>query len=212
MASSAAKKWYVVWHGHNPGVYESWSEAGAQVQGVPQAKYKSFATRSEADAAFAEHHSEHIGSGSPGIRKRVLRTLPPEVLLPSIAVDAACNMTTGVMEYRGVDIDSGAELFRMGPFNDSSNNMGEFLALVHALGMCKQQSLSLPIYSDSRTALAWVRKKKAKTTVAMTPGNAAVFALIARAEQWLANNSYQNSILKWNTEMWGENPADFGRK
>lgn len=212
MASTPKQKWYVVWHGHNPGVYGSWAEAGAQVQGVPGAKYKSFPTRTEAEAAFADHHAAHIGTGSPTKRTPKRTTLPADVRLPSIAVDAACDMTTGVMEYRGVDIASGSELFRMGPFQDSSNNLGEFLALVHALGYCKQQGLDVPIYSDSRTALSWVRRKHAKTTVAQTPGNAAVFALITRAEQWLHDNSYRNPILKWDTESWGENPADFGRK
>lgn len=212
MASTSKRKWYVVWHGHNPGVYDSWHEAGAQVQGVPGAKYKSFATREEAEAAFSDHHSDHVGTSKPGSRKPVRTTLPDEVLLPSIAVDAACDMTTGVMEYRGVDIATGSELFRMGPFQDSSNNLGEFLAVVHALGLCKQQGLTVPIYSDSRTALSWVRRKHAKTTVPRTPGNAQVFALIARAEQWLKDNPYPNRLLKWETESWGENPADFGRK
>lgn len=206
------RKWYVVWHGHNPGVYDSWAEAGAQVQGVPGAKYKSFDSREAAEAAFAEHHDLHIGSGERKPARKKPTSLPTAVRLPSIAVDAACDMTTGVMEYRGVDIATGAELFRMGPFQDSSNNLGEFLAIVHALGWCKQQGLTTPIYSDSRTALSWVRRKLAKTTVTRTPGNVDVFQLIRRAEEWLKQNTVANPVLKWETESWGENPADFGRK
>jgi ribonuclease HI len=211
---AAPKKWYVVWHGHNPGIYESWDEAGKQVQGVPGAKFKSFPSRAQAESAFAGDHTEHISSGTRGVRKpaKASTTLPSAVRLPSIAVDAACDMTTGVMEYRGVDLATGAELFRMGPFRDSSNNLGEFLAIVHALGLCKQQGLVVPIYSDSRTALSWVRRKLAKTTVQRTPGNAGVFDLIARAEHWLKTNTYANPVLKWETDDWGENPADFGRK
>jgi ribonuclease HI len=127
-------------------------------------------------------------------------------------VDAACDMTTGVMEYRGVDTETAAEIFRMGPFQDSSNNLGEFLAVVHALAFMKERSMALPVYTDSKTALAWVRNKKAKTTVQRTSGNALVFELIARAETWLRNNTYPNLVLKWETEQWGEVPADFGRK
>lgn len=212
---AAAKKWYVVWLGHNPGVYDSWDAAGKQVQGVPGAKYKSFSTKAEAETAFADGHALHISAAPGGGAKRRTtgpRALPAAVRLPSIAVDAACDMTTGVMEYRGVDLATGAEIFRMGPFRDSSNNLGEFLAIVHGLGWCKQQGLDIPIYSDSRTALSWVRRKLAKTTVVRTPGNAVVFDLIARAEDWLKKNTYPNPVLKWDTDGWGENPADFGRK
>lgn len=52
----------------------------------------------------------------------------------------------------------------------------------------------------------------AKTTLAPTPENAKLLSLVKRAETWLANNSYPNRIIKWNTEKWGEIPADFGRK
>ena len=116
------------------------------------------------------------------------------------------------MEYRGVDVASGAELFRFGPIDDGTNNVGEFLALVHALALCKQQGWTMPIYSDSRTAQAWVRNRHAKTSLAKTPRNAKLHQLIARAEAWLNNNTYPNRIIKWKTEEWGEIPADFGRK
>lgn len=42
--------------------------------------------------------------------------------------------------------------------------------------------------------------------------NKSVFDLIERAEAWLNANTWQNPILKWDTENWGEIPADFGRK
>jgi ribonuclease HI len=90
--------------------------------------------------------------------------------------------------------------------------MGEFLAIVHALAHCKKHNITLPIYSDSRTAIAWVRNRLAKTTLERTAKNARVFELIQRAEDWLCTNTYVNHILKWETELWGENPADFGRK
>lgn len=121
-------------------------------------------------------------------------------------------MKTGVMEYRGVDTETGAEIFRMGPYQDSSNNLGEFLAVVHAFGFMKQRGLTMPVYTDSKTAMAWVRNKRAKTTVPRTPGNAPVFNLIQRAEQWLVANNTPFRLLKWETKVWGETPADFGRK
>lgn len=204
MASAKKQKWYVVWSGHRPGIYTTWDEAKKQIHGVAGAQYKSYESHSEAKEAFE----------TGPVRLAAKRPTPTVrgCILPSFAVDAACDMTTGVMEYRGVDVETGAEIFRMGPYLDSSNNLGEFLAIVHCLAFCKQRGLVEPIYTDSRTALAWIRHRKAKTTVLRTAGNKPVFDLIERAEQWLEKNTYPNRVLKWETKEWGENPADFGRK
>lgn len=217
--AAATKKWYVVWTGHNAGIYDTWDACKAQVHGVAGARYRSFESRAEAERAYA--------AGAPAIVRSSSTTKKsaPRVggahrttgggggpHLPSVSVDAACDMTTGVMEYRGVDTETQAELFRMGPYQDSTNNIGEFLAVVHALAMLQRQGNPLPIYSDSRTALSWVKKKHAKTTVERTLRNADVFDLIDRAEAWLKNNNYPNPVIKWETKHWGENPADFGRK
>lgn len=206
-----SRKWYVVWHGHNPGVYETWDETRRQVEGVPGATYKSYPSPGEANEAFRQGAS--VALSAP----RQARPAPPRSgttapIVPSVCVDAACNMTTGVMEYRGVDTATGALLFHMGPFEDSTNNIGEFLAVVHALSLLQRTQSTLPIYTDSRTALSWVRNKHAKTTVQRTVANAQVFALIDRAELWLKTHSYPNKVLKWETDDWGEIPADFGRK
>ncbi len=95
---------------------------------------------------------------------------------------------------------------------DGTNNLMEFLALVHALSLCKRDGVSLPIYSDSRTAISWVRKKEVKTTKQRTKKNEELFDLIDRALMWLKENDCQNKILKWETKVWGEIPADFNRK
>ena len=135
------------------------------------------------------------------------------VQLDSIAVDAACSGVPGPMEYRGVHIETGAEIFRMGPFEDATNNIGEFLGIVHALAFLHARGRgAMPIYSDSMTALAWVRQKKCKTKHPQTPRNVRVFQLISRAEKWLDEHEYSNPVLKWETERWGEVPADYGRK
>jgi len=207
--AAAKKKWYVVWTGQNAGIFESWDTCKAQVHGVAGARYRSFETRVEAERAFAAGAPVVVRS-TPAAKKTAPRVGGP--YLPSVSVDAACDMTTGVMEYRGVDTETQAELFRMGPYQDSTNNIGEFLAVVHALAMLKRQGNSLPIYTDSRTALSWVKKKHAKTTVQRTSNNADVFDLLDRAESWLKNNTVVNPVIKWETKLWGENPADFGRK
>ncbi|MBU3698841.1 MAG: ribonuclease H [Candidatus Kapabacteria bacterium] len=208
MAAVKKPKWYVVWVGSAPGVYSTWAIAEKQIHGFPGARYKSYESREEAEAAFAQGSPPMVPKGA--VKKP--RVQSHNAKLPSISVDAACDMTTGVMEYRGVDTATGGEIFRMGPYQGSSNNLGEFLAIVHALAHCQAKGLVVPIYSDSRTALSWVRNRKIKSTVQRTAANAPVFDLIDRAERWLSNNNYANPVLKWETSQWGENPADFGRK
>lgn len=211
----AQRKFYVVWEGHNPGIYDSWEECKDQVEGYPGAKYKAFNDQSEATEAFRGSAEEHIG-----ILKTIASHKPvnvnyeafPEIILDSIAVDAACSKNPGPMEYRGVDTKTGIQIFHFGPLEDGTNNIGEFLAIVHALAMMQKQGITFPIYSDSRTAQAWVREKRCKTTLQRTGRNDKIFELIARAEYWLQNNAYSNRIIKWKTEEWGEIPADFGRK
>lgn len=129
----------------------------------------------------------------------------------ALCVDAACSGNPGPMEYRGVHLPSGKEVFRFGPIQ-GTNNIGEFLAIVHGLALMHQKGIAMPIYSDSVSGQAWVRNRKAKTTLARTEQTAQALDMVARAEAWLRNNSFRVPILKWNTNEWGEIPADFGRK
>ncbi|MDR0810897.1 MAG: ribonuclease H family protein [Paludibacter sp.] len=206
------KNYYVVWQGVEPGIYNSWKECRKQVEGFPDAQYKGFADESEAREAFLSLYEDYKGKT---IKPRTDEKLLAEVGLPvreSIAVDAACSGNPGALEYRGVETASGKQIFYQGKFDDGTNNVGEFLAIVHALALLKQQNNVLPVYSDSIHAIAWVAAGKANTKMQHTEHNAKLFDLIARAEKWLATNKFQNQILKWHTAAWGEIPADFGRK
>ena len=138
-------------------------------------------------------------------------TLPACVIDNSLAVDAACSGNPGPMEYRGVHIASRQEVFHFGP-TKGTNNIGEFLAIVHGLALLKQKGFDMPIYSDSVNAISWVRQKKCKTKLPRTAETEELFKLIERAEKWLRENTYTTRILKWETKEWGEIPADFGRK
>ena len=206
------QKYYVVWEGLNPGIYESWTECQLQIKGFNGAKYKSFKTLQDAQEAFAGQYEESISKKSPKARQTLLID-PPPYITKSMSVDAACSGNPGIMEYRGVWTGDSVEVFKQGPFQGGTNNVGEFLALVHALAFLQKKDMSdLPIYSDSRTAMAWVRNKKVKTQLKKTAVNAGLFKLIDRAIHWLNNNTYTNPIIKWDTKSWGEIPADFGRK
>ena len=237
----AKQKYYVVWHGKTPGIYTSWESCRVQVEGVEGSKYKAFKTMEEAQTAYDNgyeaYREEHpiirkasAGSNSNGTSAvngtAAATTLPsidgrpqynpaakPEAAInDSIAVDAACSGNPGAMEYRGVYLKTGKEIFHVGPIH-GTNNIGEFLALVHGLALLKQRGLTdMPIYSDSRNAQLWVRAKKCKTKLARNAKTEQAYQLIERAERWLATNTYSNRIIKWPTEEWGEIPADFGRK
>ena len=208
-------KWYVVWQGTEPGICDSWAECELRVKGYPGARYKAFDTQQEAVEAFRNNPGEMaiLRAIANGPREFVNYDAIPEIVHDSIAVDGACSGNPGIMEYRGVDVPTGVELFRQGPFPDATNNIGEFLAIEHALALFTNQGNDhTAIYSDSKTAMSWIRAKQCRTKLARTDANARLFDIIARAERWLATHTWRNAILKWNTAEWGEIPADFGRK
>lgn len=208
-----SKKYYVVWKGHKPGVYDTWPECQEQILNFPGALYKSFKSERDATDAFLSSFDNYINFDNKKSKKVTRNSFgPPKYVYPSMSVDAACSGNPGLMEYQGVDTRTKALIFRKGPFLQGTNNVGEFLALVHALALYHTSNPNLPIYTDSRTAMAWVRNKKVKTTLKKTSDNEVLFELMERAVKWLHANTYQNPIIKWDTKGWGEIPADFGRK
>ena len=234
---SKKPKFYVVWQGFQPGVYDNWNDCAHQVKGFPNARYKAFYSRDAAEQAFQEAPEQHIGQkveenqaqGATSKSHHSLAALSPHspkerpILMPSpdvlekvgfasMVVDAACAKNPGPMEYRGIYLGTGEEIFHYGPVL-GTNNIGEFLAIVHALALIEKQGLKgITIYSDSRTAISWVRRKQCKTTLEKNERTAPLFDMIARAEQWLKARRVTTRILKWETREWGEIPADFGRK
>ncbi|MEG1574484.1 MAG: ribonuclease H family protein [Bacteroidales bacterium] len=207
---SKCNKYYVVWAGVNPGIYNSWKECLLQVKGFQRAKYKGFETIQDAETALNEGYTSYYRNSA---KKKTTTSVPrPEELTNAIAVDASCLGNPGKMEYRGVWVADGGLIFNVGPLDDGTNNIGEFLAIVHALAWMQQNGLNLTICSDSRNAISWVAQKKCKTKLEPTSRNSKVFELIARAERWLNENPFRTKIVKWETKLWGEIPADFGRK
>jgi len=209
------KKYYVVWEGNQTGVFDSWSKCQLQIKGYPNARYKSFPSKLEAENAYYDGATAHInyGSKSTKAKKKLINLENAPIEWDSICVDAACSGNPGDMEYRGVDTKTGDELFRIGPFKKGTNNVGEFLALVHGLAyLQKHGKHDMPIYSDSKIAMGWIRQKTTRTKLARSAVNKPLFLLVDRGIKWLKNNTYMNPILKWETKEWGEIPADFGRK
>ena len=209
---SKKQKYYVVWKGVSPGIYTSWTDCQLQTKGYEGAQYKSFETQEEAEQAFASAPYAYIGNQKPAASHQHPQALPENFDLNCVAVDAACSGNPGPMEYRGVYLQTGQEIFHFGPVY-GTNNIGEFLAIVHALALMKQKGICMTVYSDSRNALSWVKQKKCKTKLERTPKTEELFRLIERAENWLKTHTYSDiPLLKWETDVWGEVPADFGRK
>lgn len=209
----AKKKYYVVWEGHQTGVFSNWTDCQNAVKGYPTAKYKSFPNEEQAKYAFNQPFYRFIGKNSKSSTTgNTSGASKSSIIWESISVDAAYSSSSMMMEYQGVHTKTKEVYFKVGPLPRGTNNVGEFLAIVHALAFFKQNNIKVPIYTDSVTAMAWVRNKKAKTTLKEVPSNKKLFEYIQRAENWLKNNNWDNKILKWDTKNWGEIPADFGRK
>lgn len=247
-----SNKYYVVWKGYAPGVYDSWEEAEIQVSGYPEASYRAFSTQEAAIEAFREGYDKEgfikdiakqvaqksqegvkiQVSNNPSGRKltpigiRDVKASSESTIVPkatatngntayiqeALAVDAACSGNPGPMEYRGVYVRTGQEIFKVGPMEGGTNNIGEFLAIVHGLALQEKQGTRLPIYSDSVNAQIWVRQGICKTKLEENETNAPIFDMIRRAEAWLRTHNFRLPIYKWETKQWGEIPADFGRK
>jgi ribonuclease HI len=206
----AKHKYYVVWKGRKTGIFTVWAECEKQVKGFVGAQYKAFDSSQEAETAFLRKYDEYKGKASTDGKWKTAGTQPK---LPSICVDAACNGSPGNLEYRGVITDSGEQIFHAGPYQQGTNNVGEFLAIVHALTWQFKHNSHAPIYSDSENAILWVATGVCKTKLKRSSKNALLFALIHSAENWLAENELpEDKVKKWDTAEWGENPADFGRK
>jgi ribonuclease HI len=241
-------RYYVVFVGREPGIYDEWPRCQAQVEGFSGAQFRSFPSAAAAQQAWMDAGGDPVpldepgapapddslelldegdlGEGglldgsaplvgretaSPGARSSVAsgEAGPPA---GSIAVDAACSGNPGPMEYRGVDIDTGVQLFHVGPMQ-GTNNIGEFLAIVHGLAWLSQQGRRGPLYSDSTIAIGWVGRAAAKTTLPRNAATEQAWQLLARAQQWLRRAPYHAvEIRKWPTRRWGQIPADFGRK
>lgn len=213
------RKFYVVWEGRSPGIYDSWDEAKMQVEGFPGARYKAFDDQDVATRAFR---------GSLEEQKALIRAIAqhqnpasgqfhidehPEVIADSIAVDGACSRNPGPIEYRGVDVVTGAEIFHVGPIDGGTNNIAEYLGLVHALAFLHNTGNNhTVVYSDSRTAQAWLRRHGHNSKLTPTADNARIRALLDRADAWIQSHPQHAPVYKWDTDAWGEIPADFNRK
>lgn len=219
----AKKKYYVVWVGRKPGIYSNWADCQAQTKNFAQAKFKSYESREQAEKAFREGPQHHWGKGSARNAKNgqtSKKTNPQksntstsnEIDYNSVSVDVGTRGNPGPVEYQGVDTQTGKVIFSRGPISKGTNNLGEFLAIVHALAYLNKIGSNKTVYTDSRNAMKWVREKAVSTTLKRDATTKEIWDLIDRALHWLRQHTYENKVLKWDTKKWGEIKADYGRK
>lgn len=208
------QKYYAVWTWRTPGIFGTWEECKKSVEGYVWAQYKSFASHEECKVALRRPASDYIGN--------TIKSTEPtpsdlakygKPIMESISVDGAWNTISGWCEYQWVmTSDAETKIFSGWPYADGTNNIVEFLGIVHALKYCEEYELAFPIYTDSQTAISWVKAKNARTKQPRNASNFELFRLLDQAVLWLKTHEYKNPILKWETKVWGEIPADFGRK
>ncbi len=205
MSTSSAGKYYVVWKGRRPGVYTTWAECAAQVQGYPDARFKAFPTREMAERAF------RLGPKAAEMPMWTLAQPGPQV--PSIAVDAAASQARGAVLYQGVLLLPKGNTQRL--FQERLRHgtvpIGEFVALVRGLQWLEEHHRNLPLYTDSQTAWQWFQKGGPKeTTLSRLPLETQ--ERVRQLLTWLREHPGPWDVRLWETRQWGENPADFGRK
>jgi len=214
----AKNKFYVVWNGHTPGIYTTWDDCKKQVNGFKGAEYKGFPSLDIAEQEFEKRNSsENIKIINKAFEKgnnNFNPLLPDDIDQEALCVDGACSGNPGKGDYQCVVVGSKENIFLHTEFKETTNNLMEFFALVECLQyLTKHKTHNMTVYSDSVSAIAWVRNKKAKTTLKRTNDNYDTFAMLEKFENWLNKNDYSEVIIKkWNTRELGEIPADFGRK
>lgn len=215
--------YYGVWVGHKPGIYTDWDTCNAQVKGYKGAKFRKLKAQNAALAQKEFEQEQQVLGMAVSLETNVGNSIDLEIsksitnskILPEfLSVDGAYNGV--VCEYQGVWVDNGQLAFASKRFEGGTNNIAEFLGLVHAMDFLMQQNKPIQIYTDSVTAMAWVRDKKANTTAYITnKATSELSQLIIDAQNFLQHNAQQlrgAKILKWETKQWGQIPADYGRK
>lgn len=161
-----AKKFYVVWKGRSTGIFTDWDTCKKQVDAFAGAKYKSFKTRDDAEAAFAGNATT---ASSPVKKKSSTQTVKTYTadeidampLDTKIFTDGGCEPNpgkagSGVAVYRNNVVE---ELW-FGLYNPSgTNNTAELNALHQALMMAKSdvdRYKSVAIFCDSKYSIQCV--------------------------------------------------------
>ncbi len=204
------QKYYTVWAGRKTGVFSSWKECRPLVIGFRGARFKSFPTLPEAKRALNRRYRERNGNDNTAIQT-LFNSDDTRAINNSLIASGTCNLETGEVEISAIHTGSGQLIFWKGPFHDGTPDMAEFIAIVETLRYLKPRKLSIPVYSESATALNWVRDRHARPALPRRQSNMELYQRFDECMAWLHDYAYYNRTLKWDTESWGRSLGDFRR-
>lgn len=200
------QKYYTVWAGLTTGVFSSWKQCQRQILGFKGARFKSFQTLTEAKAALNRRYQDR-GNNERLPIQTIFQIDDTRPITNSITVNGTCNIATGEVEIQAVHTGSKHLVFWKGPYHDGTGDMAEFIAIVETLKYLKSRKLSMPIYSESSTAIKWITNREATTKLPRRASNRELYDFFDSCLAWLDDYTYYNRILKWNTKEWSRSPA-----
>jgi ribonuclease HI len=199
------KKYYAIIGGKDQGLhYDTWNNIELKVNGNSGVYSKCLEQDKIAAMDYFEKHKLAISEVKQDIKESTVVSIPEH----GNVVDGACNQNTGEFQYQVFDLNTQSIKHTSKPYLNGTNNIAEFFAIICALRAFAKTKSNYPIYSDSTTAIKWVKDRCCNTKV----NDRELLMKISEQIEWLRSNNCPNPILKWETKIWGENPADFGRK
>jgi ribonuclease HI len=155
----AGKKLYAIARGRVPGIYDNWPQAHAQVMGFPDARYKGFASRGEAEAWLKEAVSSR-GSRRTGAAK--VRTVvaaaaprPGSILVYS---DGGARFNPGPGGYGVIIVEDGCPRELSGGYRHTTNNRMELMGCIVALTDLATLDKPIVIHTDSQYVVNGISK------------------------------------------------------
>ena len=176
-----SKKYYVVWQGLKPGIYDSWPQAQAQVKGRKDAQFMGFESFEQASQAYAQPYAKALaarnkasgkantsGKKSSTNSKATIKAKTKAAAIKNSAdvniySDGACSPNpgkagTGIAIYYGDKLNS----LWYGLFEpNGTNNSAELYGLLEAFKMAQhfvKQNLSVQVLSDSKYSIDCITK------------------------------------------------------
>ena len=134
------KKYYVVWKGHQVGVFDNWEDCKKQVEGFPAPEYKSFPNWEMAKYAFEKGSKEFLIK-KPHPIKMIMDGVYGQPVVPSISVDGAFSSTTRLAEYQGVDTETQTVIFKAGKQKNLCLEKELFLMQQMIRDLCKANTV-----------------------------------------------------------------------